>query len=234
MIRNNHIRVDKIFSEELKSIKINRIKIGKDKTLKSSERLTLAITRHPLWTKIKSDILNSDLLENKRGSVMDIFTFMIYGFIAIVLIGSLVYVSNIFTTSLYTITDTSNLNISSAVADTFGQVNSALPLYRLVALSIVFGLMIGIFVSSYLVRANPVFLIVYVIVSIVAVLVSVPISNALESLRNNSILSNELSNYTAINYIYNNLPIVVTLISVIGFILLFSLSNKDNQLGGGI
>ncbi len=56
-------RVDKKFLEELNFIKIQRIKLKKDEILKpvKMSRLTLAITRHDLFKKIKLDIINSDL-----------------------------------------------------------------------------------------------------------------------------------------------------------------------------
>jgi hypothetical protein len=56
-------RVDKKFMNEIEDMKLIRIKSGKDKPLKPAKnsRLTLAITRHPLFPKIKLDIINADL-----------------------------------------------------------------------------------------------------------------------------------------------------------------------------
>lgn len=56
-------RVDKRFLKELEDMKLIRIKTGKDNPLKptKSARITLAMTRHPLFNKIKLDIINADL-----------------------------------------------------------------------------------------------------------------------------------------------------------------------------
>lgn len=56
-------RVDKKFLDELNFIKMQRMKLNKDEMLKpvKMSRLTLAITRHPHFKKIKLDIINSDL-----------------------------------------------------------------------------------------------------------------------------------------------------------------------------
>jgi hypothetical protein len=66
MARKNTItiRSDKRFAKEIKDMQLKRIKDGKDPTLKpiKTSRLTLAITRHPLFNKIKLDIVNADLI----------------------------------------------------------------------------------------------------------------------------------------------------------------------------
>lgn len=56
-------RVDKKFLKEIEDMKLIRIKTGKDSPLKpiKSARITLAMTRHPLFSKIKLDIIQADL-----------------------------------------------------------------------------------------------------------------------------------------------------------------------------
>lgn len=57
------MRADLKFLDELKNIQKHRIKMGKDDVLKPVKipRLTLAMTRHPLFPKIKDDIIDADL-----------------------------------------------------------------------------------------------------------------------------------------------------------------------------
>lgn len=64
--KDKPIRVDLDFESELREIKVQRIKKGKDDVLtpKSDRRLTKAIRRHPLWPKMREDIVNADLLED--------------------------------------------------------------------------------------------------------------------------------------------------------------------------
>ena len=57
------LRADKKFMRELEDIKLKRLTLGKDNLLKpvKSSRVTLAMTRHPLFPRIKQDIIQADL-----------------------------------------------------------------------------------------------------------------------------------------------------------------------------
>lgn len=61
MIKDNQIRVDTRFRRELEDIKVQRIKRGFDSKLKSDRRLTAAMRRHPLFNRIKEDIIRDEL-----------------------------------------------------------------------------------------------------------------------------------------------------------------------------
>jgi hypothetical protein len=54
------IRSDRRFYDELMKIQLNRINLGKEKVLKPMplSKITLAITKHKLFPKIKEDIIN--------------------------------------------------------------------------------------------------------------------------------------------------------------------------------
>ena len=57
------IRSDPSFVKVVKEIKTKRVKSGRDPPLKitSDARITLAMTRHNLFPKIKKDIIGADL-----------------------------------------------------------------------------------------------------------------------------------------------------------------------------
>lgn len=57
------MRADKKFMRELEDIKLKRLNLGKDNLLRpvKSSRVTLAMTRHPLFPRIKQDIIQADL-----------------------------------------------------------------------------------------------------------------------------------------------------------------------------
>ena len=57
------IRTDPLFAEEISDIKRRRIDNHKDPQLKPTRtaRITLAMKRHPLFGKIKNDIIEADL-----------------------------------------------------------------------------------------------------------------------------------------------------------------------------
>ena len=60
------VKADEDFLKEIKEIQIGRIKNGKDKRFTPSRRITLAIKRHPLFPKMKDDILKADLPDMRK------------------------------------------------------------------------------------------------------------------------------------------------------------------------
>ena len=58
---DKQIRVAIEFDEALLDMKMKKIQNGTSKILKSDRRLTKAIVRHPDFTRIKDDIINSVL-----------------------------------------------------------------------------------------------------------------------------------------------------------------------------
>ncbi len=55
------IKADPAFEQVIRNIKLNRIKIGKDTSMKPTARITLAMTRHNLFQNIVRDIERADL-----------------------------------------------------------------------------------------------------------------------------------------------------------------------------
>lgn len=175
-------------------------------------------------------------MENKRGSVIDIIIFIVFAFVSVTFLGLWAYGFNEVTSIITTIDVNGNtaLNISGAGQDTFGQVNNAytnwLPILSFV---LIFGSMLTIFISNFLVKVHPVFFVVYLLVNIVAVIISVYISNAYEDLLTNSIYGATFSSWTATSYLMVHLPIWVTIVGIFGAVFLFSNIINENQ-GGGI
>ncbi len=60
---DKNIRVAIEFDEELTAMQIAKIKNGTAKKLKSTRRLTEAITKHPDFIRIKDDIISQELKE---------------------------------------------------------------------------------------------------------------------------------------------------------------------------
>ena len=57
------VRTDPSFAKEIRDMQLKRINSGKDNPLSptKSSRITLAMTRHEGFSKIKTDIINADL-----------------------------------------------------------------------------------------------------------------------------------------------------------------------------
>jgi len=229
-------RIDKEFKKELREIKLEKIKRGITDGLVSDRRLTLGIKRHMNWPNMKEDLIKADLSSNKRGSIMDIFIWMIIAFITILFFASWMYGHDLITTALtdLDITIGNNTNFSTIANDTFGQVNNALSQLRFLAIAIIFGMIITIFVSNFLTKAHPVFFIVYFLITVVAIIFSVFISNTYETLMGNSVLGSTLQTFIGGSFIILNLPIFVTVVGLLGGVFLFIGITRDTELGGGI
>jgi len=80
-----------------------------------------------------------------------------------------------------------------------------------------------------LVTTKPVFFIPYIFIVIIAIIVSVPLSNAYETLSNNAELSSTFTGFTASNFIMLNLPIWITIIGFTGGIIMFARMGRKEE-----
>ena len=172
---------------------------------------------------------------NKRGAFADLFIFMIFAFIVVMVCVIMVYISNITTEQLHLTMDKMDFddgqgnNASQIIDNTIGSVAvSFQTLYWITAL-IIFGMIFGIFIGSYLVTTKPVFFIPYIFIVIIAIFVSVPLSNTYETLSNNAELGSTFAHFTASNFIMLNLPIWITIIGFTGAIIMFSMMGKKEE-----
>jgi len=237
MRKTTHIRADPIFADELEIIKTERIKEGKDslKTKKSDRRITAAIRRHNLWGKIKKDITIADLRDDVRGSMFDLVVWMVLALVVIVVLAGLLYGFNFFTNTITGVTIENDLfNFTDIVEDTVVPTNAAFGNLRILSVAIIFGMILMILVSYFLIKAHPAFWIFYVLLIIAFVVVAVIISNQYETLLTGNPLSDTLRGFTGGTFIMLYLPVWVIVIGMIGGIILFAGIQRDEGAGGGI
>lgn len=172
----------------------------------------------------------------KKGQLFDIFVILVVMFVTFLFFAGFLYGYNLLTAQVTSVqTDSSIVNITSAAQSTFGQINTGLQSLKWISLVIVISMIISIMVSNFLVRAHPVFFIVYVMITIAAVIFSVYISNAYESiLTASNPLTAELQSFRGMDYIMLHLPIWTTIIGFIGAIFLFIGVVVDRDQGGSI
>ena len=175
--------------------------------------------------KIKS------LMKDKKGGFTDLLIFMIFAFIIAVVCVIFVYMGNTTRDQLqYTLGNMTDLrdvndnNASVVIDNTFGTGIQSYNALRWLSVLIIFGMIISIFIGSYLVTTKPVFFIPYIFVLIIAVVVSVPIANSYETLMGDATLSGTFSQFTGLNFIILNLPIFVTIIGFVGAIIAASIN----------
>ncbi len=170
-------------------------------------------------------------MKSKKGELtsFNIFTFIITAFLAVVLFAGLIYtmglLNDVFTevgvineknagSDLY-------VNMTLASQQIWGQAYESIQALRIVAITYILSLAIGIIIVGSLERKHPFLFFVWLLVSLLGIIFSPLVSNAYEELLNSGIFGGELLNFTASNAILLNLPTVVMVITVIGGIFLF-------------
>jgi len=172
---------------------------------------------------------------NKKGSIMDIIIWIIIAFILILLLGVWMYGHNLITITLMEAGIENDLiNITSATEDTFGQVNDAMQVFHFLAFGVIFAMAISIFISNYLIKANPVFFIIYLFIAVVAVIFSALISNAYEGLMVDPTIGSTLSGFGGASFIMLNLPLWTAVIGIVGAIFLFIGVTRDREMEGSV
>ena len=124
---------------------------------------------------------------NKRGGLFDLIILMIIGFVATLFFVGWIFANNEMTDLLLTI-ESPSANITEATEMTFVKINEALAGLKWLAAAMIFGSIIAIMVSNFLVKAHPVFLVPYSLFVIISIIFSAYISNAYEDILSGGIL----------------------------------------------
>ena len=172
---------------------------------------------------------------NKRGAFSDLFLFMILAFVTIFICVVMIYIANTTTDKLHEtmddmdLSDGSGNNVSAVIDYTMGATALSFKALQWISAFIIFGMVLGIFIGSYLVTTKPVFFIPYIFIVIIAIIVSVPLSNSYETLATNEELETTFLGFTASNFIMLNLPIWVTIIGFTGGIIMFARMGRKEE-----
>lgn len=172
---------------------------------------------------------------NKRGAITDLFVWIAVSIVMVVFFGAILYGMNLVNDEFNQVGNVSEtINFTDISQDTFGQVVSGLDYLKTIAFLIFFFLGMSMLISNFLVKAHPVFYVVYILVLIVAVIFSIFVSNAYESLLTSNVLSPTFLEFSAMNFVMLNLPVWVCVFGIFGAILLFAGIPREISSGGGL
>lgn len=164
------------------------------------------------------------MITRKKGALFDVIIWIVVGFVTLVFLAAWLFMHTQLTAVFVSIPDNGNsgANISQAAQQTFGAVQeSLLPGLNILGFSILAAMAISIFVSNFLIRANPMFFILYVFISVVAIPLAATVSNVYEELLLNSAIGSTLTSLSAGTYIMLYLPIWTAVIALFGAVFLF-------------
>jgi F0F1-type ATP synthase assembly protein I len=170
---------------------------------------------------------------NNRGQVTDLFIFVIMAFMVILISGIFIYFGITAKDKIHEALDplsTEETNYTEIIEESMGQVVSAYRILYWGSIVIIVGMVLGIFIGSWLARVNPLFFIPWIIVVFVVFTVSVAISNAYEEIIQTPELSSVFICFVGGNFIMGYLPIWVIIIGFIqGVIMVIAWGKKQND-----
>ena len=121
---------------------------------------------------------------NKRGGFSDLFIFMIFAFVIILISVVWVYMGGLIeermqeTIGQMDLHDTQGNNASQVIKNTIGDVNASFGALPWITVFLIGGMILSIFIGSYLVTTKQIFFIPYLFIVIISIVVSFPMSNA--------------------------------------------------------
>jgi len=173
------------------------------------------------------------MLMNKKGDFVGIFVFMIFALIIVLVSAIFIYIGGETQDQLKASLGSMDLateDVNATIDDTFGDVNAAYGGLYWISIFVIVGMILGIFIGSYLVTTKPVFFLPYIFMVIIAVVVSVGISNAYEQIVNNPTLASTFAGFVGANFILLHLPIWVSIIGMTGGIIMFARMGKGQEV----
>lgn len=122
-------------------------------------------------------------------------------------------------------------NVTVAAERTFGNYSLGIQQFSWISLLFIVGMIIGIFISSALIKIHPGFYFLYIVFAAVAVYISIPISRAYDRLHNGSgDLAAQLQSYVGTSYIMQHLPETIAIVAFIGAIFLFTRIGDESEV----
>lgn len=173
--------------------------------------------------------------KSKRGGYTDLFLFMILAVCIVFISVVMINITNKANTKLHEELDDEIFGVSNGsviLNQSMGKVSNSYDALYWISVMLIVGMMISILIGSFLVTTRPVFFLPYIFILIIAIIVSVGISNAYGEVRDNPELSSTFDRFAGANFIMGKLPIWITIIGFTGGIIMFArLGSKENEGG---
>ena len=177
------------------------------------------------------------MIKGKKAGYTDLFLFMIIAIIIVFISGVFIYLGGRVTTQVHEKMDGmmfGDKNATIVVDETLGAVNQSYQALYWISILLIVGMIISIFIGSYLVTTKPVFFVPYIFILIIAVIVAVGLSNAYETVIQDPTLASTFAGFVGANFILSKLPIWIAIIGGIGGIIMFArMGSREADVYGG-
>lgn len=175
--------------------------------------------------------------KNKKGGLTDLFIFMIFAFVIVLVSVLFIFMGGKAENKLQEtlgqmddLHDTEGNNASVVIDNTMGKTESTFHALEWISVLLIGGMILSIFIGSYLVTTKPVFFVPYVFIGLIAVVVSVPMSNTYEQIMKTDVLSDTFSLFGGANWIMLNLPVWMAIIGIAGGIIMYVRMGKGEEV----
>ena len=175
---------------------------------------------------------------DKRAGYLDIFLFMIMALIIVVISVIFIYMGGQVKEKLHLELDNRTevgdaVNYSKVIDSSIGAVNNSYGSLYWISIFLMLGMIIAIFIGSYLVTTKPVYFAPYIFIIGIAIVVAVGISNGYHKIIQNPTLSSTFDGFVGANFILLNLPIIITIVGFVGGIIMFIKMTRGEQYESG-
>jgi len=152
-----------------------------------------------------------------QGIAMSLFLFMIFVFIIVLVSVIYVYIGNTVETRLKSMDiKVTNGNWTEIVDIGIGGVNNAYATLNWLTTFIILGYALAILIGAFFSKEHPIVFFVYLFISIIAIIVSVPIANGYYNLYLNTELNPTFLGFNSSSYILFHLPVFITVLGLLG------------------
>lgn len=176
---------------------------------------------------------------NKKGGFVDLFLFMIISLVLVFISGIMIYIGIISNNALHENLDDMDLNsnVSEVIDNSIGEVNNSYQALYWISIFLMVGMVIAIFIGSYMVTIKPIFFFPYIFIVIIAIVVAVGVSIAYTDFRtkiaDNPELADVFAGFVGANFILAYLPVWIAVIGIVGGVIMASrMGGQENVYGG--
>ena len=175
------------------------------------------------------------IIKNKKGSYADVFIFVIMSFLIVLFFGLMYFgfgkINTVLTNVQFSMGNGEGYNnFSNIVSATWGQVYDAYGQLKVFAYILIFGMIFSILMSSWLIKSPPIFLILYLIVSVGGIIIGAIISNVYQGLLLNNDFGATLQSFKGATYLLLYLPYLAGIVAFLSGLLSLMGLNKNNTL----
>lgn len=181
------------------------------------------------------------ILKNKKAGYFDIFLFIILSVAVVFIAVIFVKMGNEVSTKLHDKMDVlqhtirpgenSSINYSRIITENLGETNVAYTVLQWVTVIIIIGMMLAILLGNFLVQTKPAFFVPYILIIIIAVILSVNVSNAYDEIMRTTDLASTFALFGPANWIILHLPIFVAVIGIAGGVIMFARMQHSREAG---